>query len=217
MDKKDIEQRETAPERGIVDESIIALEAKVKAAEWRAEKAEGRNNAWDSLVDTAGARVDLPIDGLTRVGILDFLVKEIETLRARLASAVDAQNIADTAVKAARGDRDAARASLAEADQHPAAEVWVVFDGPPGAESGRFIETEDGNGHGAGGFLWQVRADGLWQLGPFYRSSTACSECARLLEVLRLPDLQTALHKVVREYAQPHQRELARSALEVKR
>ena len=39
----------------------------------------------------------------------------------------------------------------------------VVFDGPPGAESGRFVETEiAGSGVGVG--KWEEGRDGLWYL-----------------------------------------------------
>lgn len=44
--------------------------------------------------------------------------------------------------------------------------IYVRFDGPPGPESGRFIETEDENGHGVGGIGWHQDGDD-WLLGPF--------------------------------------------------
>ena len=50
-------------------------------------------------------------------------------------------------------------------------EVYIIFDGPPGPESGRFVETESSAGRGLGeadhGAKWKKRADGLWALGPF--------------------------------------------------
>ncbi len=49
--------------------------------------------------------------------------------------------------------------------------VYVVFDGPPGPESGRFVELEDEEGRGVGGVDWEEvpSEDGtpLWRLGPF--------------------------------------------------
>lgn len=39
----------------------------------------------------------------------------------------------------------------------------VVFDGPPGAESGRFVETEIG-GSGVGVGEWEEGQNGLWYL-----------------------------------------------------
>jgi len=47
--------------------------------------------------------------------------------------------------------------------------IYVVFDGPPGPESGRFVETEDGAGRGVGHaeVKWRQREDGYWTLGPF--------------------------------------------------
>jgi hypothetical protein len=46
-------------------------------------------------------------------------------------------------------------------------EVLIIFDGPPGPESGRFVETEtpEGNSCKAGG--WKQLPGGLWSLGPF--------------------------------------------------
>jgi hypothetical protein len=53
-----------------------------------------------------------------------------------------------------------------------AMDAYVVFDGPPAPESGRFIEVEDGHGHGLGpsstGANWRRdEREGWWQLGPF--------------------------------------------------
>lgn len=42
--------------------------------------------------------------------------------------------------------------------------IHIVFDGPPGAESGRFIEVEDSDGHGLSVGEWRERKDGLWEL-----------------------------------------------------
>lgn len=43
--------------------------------------------------------------------------------------------------------------------------VDIVFDGPPGNESGRFVEVEDNQGKGIGWFgEWQQRPDGYWVL-----------------------------------------------------
>jgi hypothetical protein len=39
-----------------------------------------------------------------------------------------------------------------------------VCDGPPSHESGRFVELEDENGHGVGGYRWRKRPDDLWEL-----------------------------------------------------
>lgn len=40
----------------------------------------------------------------------------------------------------------------------------IRFDGPPSQESGRFIETEDGDGHGIGLGTWEAQKDGTWLL-----------------------------------------------------
>jgi hypothetical protein len=66
-----------------------------------------------------------------------------------------------------------------------AMDAYVVFDGPPTQESGRFVEVEDGHGHGLGpsqtGAEWRERDDGWWELGPF----------ANAREVERLKTLAT--------------------------
>lgn len=42
--------------------------------------------------------------------------------------------------------------------------IDVVFDGPPGAESGRFVEVEDTNGASVRVGEWVERPDGYWAL-----------------------------------------------------
>lgn len=51
----------------------------------------------------------------------------------------------------------------------PDLDLFVVFDGPPAPESGRFVEVEDRRGvsQGPSTVQWSQRKDGLWQLGPF--------------------------------------------------
>jgi hypothetical protein len=47
--------------------------------------------------------------------------------------------------------------------------LYVIFDGPPSHESGRFVEVENLLGESVGlGGAWSQRPDGLWQLGPFF-------------------------------------------------
>jgi hypothetical protein len=50
--------------------------------------------------------------------------------------------------------------------------VFVIFDGPPSHESGRFIEVENEQGESLGpqqtGADWKERSDGNWTLGPFW-------------------------------------------------
>ena len=57
-------------------------------------------------------------------------------------------------------------------------EIYIIFDGPPSHESGRFVEVEDGDGKGLGpeqtGADWTKRGDGLWQLGPFANAQASC-------------------------------------------
>jgi hypothetical protein len=42
--------------------------------------------------------------------------------------------------------------------------IDIVFDGPPGPESGRFVEVEDAAGKSITCGTWILRADGLWAL-----------------------------------------------------
>lgn len=51
--------------------------------------------------------------------------------------------------------------------------LYVIFDGPPSHESGRFVEVEDSAGQGVGltGRKWEQRSGGLWSLGPFASES----------------------------------------------
>lgn len=45
-----------------------------------------------------------------------------------------------------------------------AKEVRVVFDGPPGPKSGRFVEVETPDGASVSVGEWHEREDGLWEL-----------------------------------------------------
>lgn len=45
-----------------------------------------------------------------------------------------------------------------------AAHVDIVFDGPPGPESGRFVEVEDASGKSINFGQWVKREDGYWVL-----------------------------------------------------
>lgn len=49
--------------------------------------------------------------------------------------------------------------------------VYVVFDGPPSHESGRFVELETFDRRGVGGVQWTERDDGFWTLGPLLKCS----------------------------------------------
>lgn len=60
--------------------------------------------------------------------------------------------------------------------------LYVIFDGPPGAESGRFIEVEDERGRSVGmdGRLWEedrwIGHPSSWRLGPFGAASARLAE-----------------------------------------
>lgn len=42
--------------------------------------------------------------------------------------------------------------------------IDIVFTGPPGPRSGRFVEVEDMDGHGIRVGTWMARPDGCWAL-----------------------------------------------------
>lgn len=42
--------------------------------------------------------------------------------------------------------------------------INILFDGPPAAESGRFVECELDDGSGVNAGEWIQRTDGLWAL-----------------------------------------------------
>jgi hypothetical protein len=42
--------------------------------------------------------------------------------------------------------------------------INIIFDGPPGPESGRFVEVETDDGHSINAGEWCQRLDGLWAL-----------------------------------------------------
>lgn len=71
-------------------------------------------------------------------------------------------------------------------------QVYVIFDGPPSHESGRFVEVETPDGHGVGpeGFSWESyprHVSGLWRLGPFVvLDEGEVDEVRRSLQALRL-------------------------------
>lgn len=62
-------------------------------------------------------------------------------------------------------------AAVAEADRPEG--LYVIFDGPPSHESGRFVEVETADGKGRGpemtGADWSERPNGMWALGPFQK------------------------------------------------
>lgn len=51
------------------------------------------------------------------------------------------------------------------------APFYIVFDGPPSHESGRFVEVETAEGKGRKAGEWKQREDGYWALGPFVEAA----------------------------------------------
>ncbi len=62
--------------------------------------------------------------------------------------------------------------------------IDIVFDGPPGPESCKFVEVEDDQGRSINFGDWVERDDGYWVLrvaGPIYRKQLNpchCTVCA---------------------------------------
>lgn len=56
----------------------------------------------------------------------------------------------------------------------------IVFDGPPGPESGRFVEVEDQDGKSRSIGKWVERDDGFWVL----RLPVSCDELNKRREAL---------------------------------
>lgn len=47
--------------------------------------------------------------------------------------------------------------------------LYVIFDGPPSHESGRFVELEDASGRSVARAEWtHEEGTAWWKLGPFY-------------------------------------------------
>ena len=72
--------------------------------------------------------------------------------------------------------------------------IYIIFDGPPGPVSGRFVEVEDETGKSISVGKWRERPDGFWELvigdepcprcdgtgaidTPYSGSDPVCPEC----------------------------------------
>ena len=74
--------------------------------------------------------------------------------------------------------------------------VDIVFDGPPGPESGRFVEAEEANGKSIRFGQWIERSDGRWVL----RISPGDFENVRAIDVRQVQAaLDRAAERVRRE------------------
>jgi hypothetical protein len=67
----------------------------------------------------------------------------------------------------------------------------ILFDGPPGPESGRFVEVEDSTGRSVNAGEWHERDDGLWEL--VIEQSAGVPEGWRLVPVDPTPEMIAAL------------------------
>jgi hypothetical protein len=66
--------------------------------------------------------------------------------------------------------------------------VNIIFDDPPGPESGRFIEVENDEGKGIGVGEWKERKDGLWALRiEMPQSECDCIMCRQLESIMNSP------------------------------
>ena len=64
--------------------------------------------------------------------------------------------------------------------------LYVIFDGPPSHESGRFVEVENERGESVKVGEWRRLPDGLWSLGPLYAAPVAQTADARDAQILKL-------------------------------
>jgi len=51
--------------------------------------------------------------------------------------------------------------------------LYVIFDGPPSHESGRFVEVETADGKSVNAGTWENHSGKYWRLGPLYREPQA--------------------------------------------
>ena len=61
--------------------------------------------------------------------------------------------------------------------------LYIVFDGPPGHQSGRFVEVENSDGEGLSGGEWK-QAGEFWRLGPVF-SAKAIDALTKQRDALR--------------------------------
>lgn len=87
--------------------------------------------------------------------------------------------------------------------------LYVIFDGPPEHESGRFVEVEDENGQGVSAGKWEERGDGFWTLGPFLQPPAEVAEQPAT-------DLGTMVEAILAEATFPEFRKADRMELSVK-
>ena len=53
--------------------------------------------------------------------------------------------------------------------------IYIVFDGPPGPEGGRFVEVETANGEGRKVGEWTQHGE-FWRLGPVFAEEVVKEE-----------------------------------------
>lgn len=76
-------------------------------------------------------------------------------------------------------------------------ELFVIFDGPSGPESGRFVELENGKGQGVGPVstvAWD-EVDGFHRLGPFYTEDDLAHERDHNKNLLKILEHIEAQHR----------------------
>ena len=84
-----------------------------------------------------------------------------------------------------------------------AKEFYIVFDGPPANESGRFVEVNDRDGKSVGAGAWTQHGD-FWHLGPFQEASDDSellhSANLALAEMLRLNNTMRSALETLLEF-----------------
>lgn len=76
--------------------------------------------------------------------------------------------------------------------------VYVIFDGPPSHESGRFVEVETTDRKGVGGLEWErcpFPHQEYWRLGPLYLAAPVAPEWVAVGERLPKDDISVLVFR----------------------
>jgi len=158
-------------------------------------QASGAESAKDFLCHSNRGEYGRPDEYLYRIA------QTIEDLQVALASQIEITNTE-------RANKERAEASLVrEAPRDfiaPQRIIDIVFDGPPGHKSGRFVEVESPPGTSINFGQWIPRGTGYWGL-RFALSSPAPSGTAKVPE-----DLMRTLRTLIKDFQTDCERDAAR-------
>ncbi len=90
------------------------------------------------------------------------LLEQLEFLTLRYEGYAYTSQVLEAAANAIRSHRR--NQTVEGADMKP---VFIVFDGPPSRDSGRFVEVETADGKSVSAGEWKQDGE-YWNLGPFY-------------------------------------------------